>query len=290
MKKILICGAGSIGIYLGAKLFSKGNYVDLFGRRKLRQAGEKIFIDSKEFKISNRLFKMPKNGKYDFLFLTSKLYDYNKIIKLAKKSRIKAGVIASIQNGLVDSRGYEKKLGKKIVPICVYGGFRIDKNKVMSSPTKIGWLTENSEKGKEISKLVSSSGIKCRTARNFDALRVEKLIVNCCLNALSAIEKKQFNMLFKNKEIRERISRILDECYDILSREYKLDKRETIKKRLVKNWKNVKHYSSTYQDAMSGRKTEINFFNGYVAKLARKHGIDAKENKLILADFSKMKK
>ena len=37
-KRVLICGAGSIGIFLGAKVYSKKHEVYLFGRRKLKAA------------------------------------------------------------------------------------------------------------------------------------------------------------------------------------------------------------------------------------------------------------
>ncbi len=56
-KKILICGAGSIGIYLGAKLHAKDHDVTLFGRSKLQNVGSEIFINNKILFLTLFYFK-----------------------------------------------------------------------------------------------------------------------------------------------------------------------------------------------------------------------------------------
>lgn len=288
-KRVFVCGAGSIGIFLGAKLHSKNHEVLLFGRKKLENAGEKIFINNRIFLLPKRLFSAPKNQSFDFVFITSKLYDFDKMIRLINKKKIQGKILANIQNGLIDAERYKKILGnKKLVPICVFGGFRIEKDKLASFPTDIGWITESSKEGREISKIVSGCGIKCRPDRNFEALRVEKMIVNCCLNALSAIEKKPFKALLSKKRTKERIMRIFDECYKILSRKYILDDPDKMKRKMFKTWSNINHYSSTYQDIKSGRKNEVKFFNGYIVELGRKHKLSTEHNKRIIFDINKI--
>ncbi len=288
---VLICGAGSIGIFLGAKLFSKNHDVTLFGRRKLKNAGETyVFINNKKFRLPPSIFRMPKNAKYNFIFITSKLYDFDKIVKLIDKNKVSGKKFIVIQNGLLENKKYKKIIHQKIVPICVFGGFKIEKNKLTSTPTPVGWLTEYSEDGENISKFISSCGIKCMAEKNFESFRAEKMIVNCCLNGLSAIEKKPFNKLFSNKEIKERIDNLFDECYKVLSKQYRLDSADKIKERLFKNWSKVNHYSSTYQDLMSKRKSEIDFFNGEIIKLGKAQGINAEENKKILMEFKSLEK
>ena len=288
-KKVLICGAGSIGIFLGAKIHLKNHEVHLFGRRKLKEAGNEVFINDERFKIMQSLFSLPKNEEYDFVFITSKLYDLDKIVKLIRKSNVKGKIFAGIQNGLIDNSKYKKLLhNKKLVPICIFGGFRIEKNKLISKPTSIGWLTEYSRNGKKVSKFISSCGVKCKPEKEFEFFRLEKMIANCCLNGLSAIEKKPFNKLFLNKKTKERIYKIFDESYNILSKEYDLNQQEKMKKRLFENWHKVNHYSSTYQDLFSKRKSEIDFFNGVLVRLGKKYNINAIENKKVLSDFKRL--
>lgn len=290
-KRVLVCGAGSIGIFLGAKVFSKKHEVHLFGRRKLKAAEnerDEIYINNKKFKLPLQTYKLPKKARYDFIFITSKLYDLDKMILLIKKNKIKGKIFVGIQNGLIDVSKYKRILKRKITPICVFGGFRIEKNNLKSLPTSVGWLTEYSKEGKEISKFISSCGILCRAKKNLDFFRAEKMIVNCSLNGLSAIEKKTFKQLFSKKQTKERINRLFDECHNILKQEYPLDKKEKMKKSFFNNWRNVNHYSSTHQDLMSKRKSEIDFFNGVLVRLANKHNLNAEENQKILEDFKKL--
>ena len=51
----------------------------------------------------------------------------------------------------------------------------------------------------------------------------------------------------------------------------------------------MKHYSSTCQDVLSGRKTEIEFLNGYIIKLGKKYNLPVKENEKIIKEFKKIK-
>jgi len=283
--KVLICGAGSIGIYLGTLLHSKGDAVTLFGRRKLGEIKEEIFIGSKKYALPRKIFRLPNRETYDFIFVTTKLYDLGNMIKLIKKHKLKSKVFVSIQNGLIDNAKYEKVLKTKIVPVSVFAGYQLSGNKLIANPTPIGWKTDSSPEGKLASALVSSVGIKCSSERNLDSVRAEKTIVNCCLNALSAIESKPFSHLFKGKATRERINKLFQECYDILSKDHQLDNPDKIMKRMYENWSDVNHYSSTYQDVVSGRKTEIEFFNKYLVKIGRKEGLKTDENQSILRDF-----
>ena len=61
-----------------------------------------------------------------------------------------------------------------------------------------------------------------------------------------------------------------------------------MKERLIAAWRNVNHYSSTHQDIVSGRKSEIDFFNGQMIKMAKKYELIAEENKKIIKEFKEI--
>jgi len=287
-KKILICGAGSIGVYVGTKLHLRNHDVKLLGRRKLRKVKETIIINEKKYEVPEKLFRLPRNYKADFIFVTTKLYDFEKMIELIRKKKIRYSKIAAIQNGLVDISKYSRKLGHTIIPVTVFAGFNLIGKEILVRPTKIGWVTKPSRTGKEISKILTDAGIPCVPKRNFDLLRAEKTIVNCCLNGLSAIENKPFCDLFKNKKIKERIHKIFEETYHILKRKYKLGNPKKIEKNMFKTWSKLKHYSSTYQDIKSKRENEIPFFNGYVVELGKKYSLPVGYNQIIINEIDKL--
>ncbi len=289
-KEILVCGAGSIGVYIGAMLNLYKHNVKLLGRRKLHKVHETIVIDGKTYDVPEKLFKLPKNYKADVVFVTTKLYDFGKMIKLIKKKRIKYSKIAAVQNGLVDSSPHSKYLGHRIIPVTVFAGFNLTGKEIIVKPTKTGWIVDNSSSGREISSLLADAEIPCKPKRNFDSLRAEKTIVNCCLNALSAIEEKPFNKLFKDKKTRQRIHKIFEETYNILKKNYSLADKSRMEKEMFRTWSKLKHYSSTYQDIKSGRKNEVPYFNGYIVELGRKYGLPTEQNRRILEEVRKIAK
>lgn len=288
-KRVLICGAGSIGVYLGVKLSSNGHYVDLFGRRKLRQTEDEITINKEKFPVPKKLFIIPKNQEYDFVFLTTKLYDLTHMVKHIKKSGIKGNKFVGIQNGLVDTTKYSRLLKKRIIPVVVFSGFNLKKNEIVVNKTAVGWKTEYSTDGKEVSKFLLRTGIPCTSDKKFDSLRAEKAIVNSCLNALSAIEKKSFRDLFRNKKTRQRIESLFYESYRILEKEYELESMEKLKNKMFKHWSNLDHFSSTYQDIASGRQNEASFFNGYLIQLGKGNRCPIEQNKRIMEEISRIK-
>ncbi len=286
MVDILIIGAGSIGVYLGVMLHKKGFNVDLVGRKKLEELNDSVKIKNKNYVLPNKLFELPKRKKYDLIFVVTKLYDYPKVIKKIKENEIKSPILVGIQNGLVDNEKY-KKLFKntEILTISVFGGYRLDGGEIFVNPTKVGWKIDDSKEGKMVCKILSKSKIKCKADSNIKNIRAEKTIVNCCLNALCAIKNKSLKNLFSNKSTKNRVDKLFYETYNILKKEYNLDNPEKLRKNMYKHWSKVDHYSSTHQDCNSGKKTEIDFFNGYVVELGKKYNLPYEENEKIIKEL-----
>ena len=281
-------GAGSIGVYLGTLLFSRGHKVVLVGRKKLENLHETILIGETPFKLPPRTCVMPKNETFEFIFITSKLYDLQKNLQLILKNNIKTKYLISIQNGIVEEELYTPYVNNlKFSSISVFEGFRLIENKLVVSYTKAGWKTDNSEVGKIVSKLLLDSNINCTTESNLDSIKAEKTIMNCSVNLLSAIEKKTFLELCSEKKILIKMDALFEESYAILSRLYRIKEKNKLRTEFYELVSQMKHYSSTYQDAISNRKSEAEFLNGLVIRLGKKMRIPAPENERILKVFYK---
>ena len=285
--KILICGAGAIGIYLGATLHAQGHEVELFGRKKLKEAKNEIRINGKLSKMPKKIFDLPNDKHYDTIFVTAKLYDLEKMLLKIKKNNLTTGALVSIQNGLVDNSKYNKILGnQRLAIMSVFEGFRLSDQDLVMTQTKMGWKTEYSKEGIELSKLLTDAGIMCKPDKNLDNLRAEKTIVNCSLNALSAIHHATFDKLFSNEKTRKAIDALFYECYNILKQDFNLESAEIIKTRMYATWSKMNHYSSTCQDIQSGRPTEIDFLNKYIITLGKKYNLPTSENEKIVKEFT----
>jgi len=284
--RVLIVGAGAIGIYLGSKLSKFGNEVVLVGRRKLKQLDESVVIDKKKYVLPKKYYRIPRNQKFDMIFVASKINDVKKILQKLKNNNIKSKHIIGIQNGFVNHTEYEKFLrSSKFISVSVFEGFRIEKNIIHVSHSKKGWKTNNSKEGLLISKFLRSSDIHCTTQQNLDKIRAEKMLINCSVNVISALEHKTFYKMVRNKKIKNRINLIFDETYNVLNKIIKMNRRETLRKGLYEMITPMHHYSSTCQDIIDKRKTEIDFFNGWVVVHGHKFGINVVENEKLVKEF-----
>ena len=283
---ILIVGAGSIGVYLGTLLNNKGHNVFLLGRKKLKRLHKTIIIGEQVYEMPKRIYSFPKNKSYDFVFITSKLYDLEINLKKINESEIKTKYLLSIQNGIVENELYNKYTKEfNFSSISVFEGFRIVENQLIVNKSKTAWKTDNSKTGIETSKRLQDAGINCTTEKNLDSIKAEKTIMNCCVNILSAIKKKTFFELYRNSITKNLMNKIFDESYSVLEQEYKLKPKEELRKLFYQIIEPMRHYSSTYQDAISDRKTEVQFLNGLIIKLAKKHKLQTPTNQKLLDEF-----
>jgi len=141
--------------------------------------------------------------------------------------------------------------------------------------------------GVRVSDLLQKIGINCTTEKDIDSIRAEKLIINSSVNILSAIEEKTLFELYNENDTKNIIDNLFDESYEVLSREFKIKEKGLLRMEFYNLIKDMKHYSSTYQDAITHKKTEINFLNNLVIKLAEKNNIDISVNKKIVSEFYK---
>lgn len=287
--RILVVGAGSIGVYLGTKLFSKGHDVLLLGRKKLKKLHDTIMIGDSFYKLPNKIHSFPKKESFDYIFVTSKLYDLEGNLKSILKNKLEYSHLISIQNGIVEDSLYKPYVKtQSFASISVFEGFRLIENQLVVSHSKMGWKTDNSDVGKDVSEMLVECGINCSIDKNLEIIKAEKTIMNCSVNLLSAIEKKTFFELCIDEKTKRRIDALFDESYTVLDKFYKLTEKEEFRKQFYNIVSSMKHYSSTYQDAIAHKRTESDFLNGLIIRLGKKANIPTPENKKVLEEFTKI--
>lgn len=291
-KKILVYGAGSIGVYLGTMLFSRGFDVTLLGRRKLKKLHENILINDKLYQIPPRAYKLKADSFYDIIFVTTKLYDSLRAMKHLKSQDVQFGIIAFIQNGLVHEKFYgDYKKHSGFATVSIFEGYRLIENQLLATKSSMGWQTENTQAGKSICGVLQDAKIQCVPSPELDAIRVEKMMLVNAVGPLSAIEKKTLGEIISNQKTREIVDELFEESYLVFKDEHKLPPLTILKKRFYKTISQVKtHYSSMYQDLASGRPTEIEYLCGLIMHLGEKRGIKTPANKKIYLKIKSMEK
>ena len=121
--------------------------------------------------------------------------------------------------------------------------------------------------------------------QTLDQIKAEKMVMNCAVNLLSAVSKKTFYEIYRNTELKKQMDNLFLESYDVLTNHTKLSPKEILMEKFYKIISNMAHYSSTYQDAIAGKRTEVDFLNAYIVELGKNYSVPTPHNEKILKQF-----
>ncbi|MDD3857790.1 MAG: ketopantoate reductase C-terminal domain-containing protein, partial [Methanoculleus sp.] len=133
--------------------------------------------------------------------------------------------------------------------------------------------------------LMREAGIRAEATAGIRTDVWSKTLYNCALNPLGALMNVPYGAL-ADPHAWGVVAAIVREAYRVAKAEGVALPWETAEAyleylRTDQLPATVTHHSSMLQDIAGGRKTEIDFMNGAVAALARKHGIEAPYNTCI---------
>lgn len=302
--KILVIGAGGVGIGLATSVASQGADVSIYARGKtakaikengIKRTGLFTHYDVKDVPVYERYEDIPKNS-FDYIFIASKttanediaknLNDHRDILKDSTK-------IIIFQNGFGNDEFYLEYFTKKQV-FCarVITGFtrperHVSEVTVYTEPILLGSLQKEDPKDlQEIADLITESGINCEITDEVDKYLWAKMLYNCTLNPLGAILDVTYGQLTENPYTLEIMNSIIDEIFEVINAspyetlwENSDDYKDIFYSKLVPDTYN--HYSSTHQDIQRKIPTEIDSLNGKVIQLGEANNINVDTNKVI---------
>lgn len=283
-RKIFVLGAGAIGSFLAAFL-SRKNDVTLIGNKAHVDAVnsnhlilEGDFAGRFSVKAETTIKEIPPNS---LILLTMKAYDLTRavsglnillkddtaILVLQNGVQIKELVQETVENEIQVARGLIHMAAEFFEP----GKIRLWNGEI---------VVERSEIGERIAELFHESGLKTRVSEDILFEEWNKLVVNCVINPLTAILRVRDNEIAADslKVIRHKI---VEECVQVGKAEgisFKPDLEREIDRKIS----SYTNYSSMYQDIFKRKETEIDFLNGIVVKLGKKHGIPVCANETMV--------
>lgn len=274
-RKIFVLGAGAIGSSYGA-LLSRKNSVTLIGRKAHVEAINKNGLTLSS-DVNDRFFvkaetTIQKISPETLILLTTKAYDAADTVRSIKPLLRKDTVILVLQNGL----GI-----KDLVEEVVEREAKVVRGLVTSAaefhePGKISFwqgetILESTQTSKKIALVLHESGLKTRILNDMHEELWKKLIVNCVTNPLTAILQIRNNEIIVDSldEIRHKI---IQECIAV-GRAEGIKFEPNLEKCVERKIAGYTNYSSMCQDIMKQKETEIDFLNGKIVELGRKHGI-----------------
>ncbi len=271
--KIFVLGAGAIGSSYGAFL-SRKNDVTLIGRKAHVDAISNKGLTLSEG-VQERFFlkaetKIKEISKNTLILLATKAHESATTIREIEDLLQDDTVILILQNGLGN-----KELVKGIVrdEVSVIRGLVTIAAEFLEAGRIIFWngetILEHTKTGEEIAALLNESGLKARVSDEMDREIWNKLVVNCVANPLTAILRVRDNEIVVDNLRRVRHG-IVEECVEVGECEgiaFQPNLQESIDKELSR----FTNFSSMCQDIMKGKRTEIDYLNGKIVELGRKH-------------------
>ncbi len=282
--KIIVLGAGAIGSIYGA-LLSKKNDVTLIGNKAHMDAvnskGLSISGDINEtfyLKADTEIRGIPENT---LIILTTKAHDSAKAIEETKKHLKKDTVVLVLQNGLGNEEVVKRAAGDKAKILRGVTAMAAE----FFQPGKIGFwsgetIIEQNEDAEEIGEIFNQCMLETRLFNDINMEVWNKLVVNCVINPLSTLFQVRNCELVSGslKTVRHGIVR---ECVKVGKAEG-ITFPKDLEKKVDEKISSYTNFSSMYQDVMKGKKTEIDFLNGKVVELGRKHHIPTPVNETLV--------
>ena len=303
---VLIYGGGAVGLGLASFLLNSRVEVDIIARENtvaaLRVSGllrKGLFgsyhVEPQAFHAFSSLEEVPRR-QYDYILVCTKSFDSLPAAQdLARNGWLfgRNTRIVLFQNGWGNAEIFASMFDtKRIYSARVITGFRRPApNEVMvtvhADAIHIGSLFGGSPTElEELCELVTQCGIACQVTDDIGKDLWAKMLYNCALNPLSAVLDVPYGALAANGFTKGLMNGIVEEIFAVMAASGYQTHWVTPGEFLTVFYGKLvpdtaEHKSSTLQDILAHKKTEIDALNGAVIKMAAEHQIAVPYNTAI---------
>jgi len=283
--RIFVLGSGAVGSTYGA-LLSKKEDVTLIGRKAhvdaINSSGLFLYGEFEgkyDVKADTEIREIPSKS---LVILSTKVTGSEKAVEGIRHLVKKDTIVLLVQNGV----GIQE-IVRKILPdheviraVVTLGAEFLEPGKI-SNVVLIRIDLEKSKSSEKIARLLKDCGLVAEISNNINMQVWTKLTINSVLNPLTAIFQVTGNEIITDSLKPVRYG-IVDECLEVAEAEG-IEIYPAIKEMIDAGVSNFFNYSSMCQDMIKRKKTEIDFLNGKVVELGKKHDIPTPFNELIVA-------
>jgi 2-dehydropantoate 2-reductase len=307
--RILVFGAGAVGMWIGAALARKGHAVSLVARPLHVSA-----IRANGIHVASALGEHVVTGvhavesthdlaarSFDLVIVSVKSFDTRRAMHELTRVIDRHSIVMSIQNGLGNLEAMAAYAdGAELLGSTVLTGIEVEGPGAVRVSTPSGTVQVGAHSGAKspetaarIAEVLADAGIAARATDNIQRELWTKLLVNAVVNPLTALH----GVCVADLPTRDGAVRIMDsiarEIFDVagvlgvdLPWRHHEDFTRYVRAAILPRIGS--HRTSMLQDLLCGRRTEIDAINGYVTALGRRHGVKTPVNAWI-TDLVKQK-
>ena len=291
--RIAVVGAGAVGGYFGGMLARAGAPVVMIGRPAFVEAARKngLLLDTLQFKETVRVeasTELEAARGAEIVLFCVKTTDTASTAQALAPLLSTETTLVSLQNG-VDNAEKLRAVGIDALSCVVYVAASVPEparvKHVGRGDLVVGPRNARAEK---FAALFERAGVACRISDNIDGELWTKLIWNCALNAISALGRAKYGQIGASEDARKVVENVVNEVLAVAAAaRIQLPGVETPQAGLAGALKIATQMagaiSSTGQDLMRGKRTEIDSLNGYIARRGAELGVATPVNHALYA-------
>jgi len=280
-------GAGAVGCFYGGMLARAGHAVTLIGRPSHVQA-----VQARGLRMDTTMFdeQVPLAASTeasavagaDVVLLCVKSPDTEASGEQMRPHLAPGALVLCLQNGVDNAERLRAVLpGHEVGAAVVYVATE------MAGP---GHLRHNgrgelviapSARSDVLAQALAAAGVPTEISDNVRGALWAKLILNCAYNALSAVGRIVYGELVQRPGVPEVMRDVVAECLAVARADGVTvpDGVEAAVRRIAETMPG--QHSSTAQDLMRGKPSEIDFLNGYVVRRGDALGVPVPANRVL---------
>lgn len=296
IKRIVVLGAGAVGCFFGGMLARAGKEVLLIARDNHVQAINKSgllmeFQSSQEYVAIQASSNMEDIAGADLILCCVKSPDTERVMREIKDLIKPDTLILSLQNGVDNAERISQVVPNHAISAVVYvaTGMAGDghvkhfgRGELIIG--RVGGHENISTELEQICDLFLSAQIPCTVSNNIQRELWLKFLVNCSYNGISAIGQITYGEMAQQENTWKLIKDLTSE-FLLVAHQEKIDislaEAQMVNEQIAKTMANQR--SSTAQDLMRRKPTEIDYLNGLIVRKAKQHGLNVPNHQAIYA-------
>ena len=287
--QVAVMGAGAVGCYFGGMLARAGHDVTLIARPQHVEAINRdgLHMDTQTFDehVRVKASSAPAAVEHAQLVLFCvKSGDTESAGHQIKPYVGKETVVLCLQNGCDNDQRLRAVLAQpEIAASFVFLGSELRGPGVVKHHGSGELVSDASGTVRSLARIFEAAAIPTRVSDNVRGELWLKLTINCAYNAISALARKPYGQMVSSLGVRDVMRDIVDECRAVAAAEG-INVPGDVDAAVQRIVETIPHqYSSTAQDILRGKPTEIDYLNGHVVRRGNALNIRNPANQVLRA-------
>jgi 2-dehydropantoate 2-reductase len=292
--RVAVVGAGAVGGYFGGMLARAGAPVVLIGRPAFVEAVKQkgLTLDTVSFNETVRVeasSELEAVRSADIVLFCVKTTDTAETSRALVPLLSPGAIVASLQNGVDNVEQIREASGLDALGTVVYVAASVPQPGLVKHVGRGDLVVgPHNDNLRRFAALFARAGVPCRISDNIEGELWTKLVWNCAFNAISALARARYGQIAASSDAWKVVEDIVYEVLAVARAAHiQPPGLEDPKAALAGAAKIVQQMSeavsSTGQDMMRGKRTEIDSLNGYVSRRGAQLGVPTPVNHALYA-------